>query len=161
MDAFEDGKFPLGTDCSLGSNKHFKAYCVNGKCIRFDENGLPFDQGILFSTDDWINRWSTLYLLLFSITDSKGMDQVKMLFKREMQMRSRFGQFKQLTSQSMKEGHVNSWKVMGSVGALLINKRVYLAVFFCSHHSYSRDGKRAWPWRTLIYWIKKVDQKWL
>jgi len=36
------------------------------------------------------------------------MDQVKMLFKREMQMRSRFGQFKQLTSQSMKEVHVNS-----------------------------------------------------
>ncbi|XP_054162354.1 A disintegrin and metalloproteinase with thrombospondin motifs adt-2-like [Oppia nitens] len=41
MDAFIDGKFPFGTDCSFGSAKN--AYCLNGKCIKFDENNMPFD----------------------------------------------------------------------------------------------------------------------
>ena len=41
MDAFSDGKFPFGTDCSFGSPD--KAYCLSGKCVKFDENGLPLD----------------------------------------------------------------------------------------------------------------------
>ncbi|XP_023210994.1 A disintegrin and metalloproteinase with thrombospondin motifs 6-like isoform X2 [Centruroides sculpturatus] len=40
MDAFEDGKFPSGTDCS-GGNYRKKAYCLNGKCVEFDENNVP------------------------------------------------------------------------------------------------------------------------
>lgn len=45
MDAFDDGRFPLGTDCGLGSNSGKKAFCVNGKCVEFDESNLPFDDG--------------------------------------------------------------------------------------------------------------------
>ncbi|RWS27041.1 disintegrin and metalloproteinase with thrombospondin motifs 16-like protein [Leptotrombidium deliense] len=44
MDAFEDGKFPFGTDCSIGTNSGQKAYCVNGKCVRFDSNDMPIDE---------------------------------------------------------------------------------------------------------------------
>lgn len=40
MDAFEDGKFPFGTDCSL---QHKAGYCLNGKCIHFDPAGISFD----------------------------------------------------------------------------------------------------------------------
>lgn len=40
MDAFEDGKFPFGTDCSVEDKK---GYCLNGKCIHFDANGVSFD----------------------------------------------------------------------------------------------------------------------
>ena len=45
MDAFEDGKFPLGTDCSSSrsENGHQAAYCVDGRCIKFDENDLPLE----------------------------------------------------------------------------------------------------------------------
>lgn len=42
MDAFDDGKFPLGTDCSFGSN--VKSFCINGKCLKFDDEDLPLDQ---------------------------------------------------------------------------------------------------------------------
>uniref|UniRef100_T1KD58 Peptidase M12B domain-containing protein n=1 Tax=Tetranychus urticae TaxID=32264 RepID=T1KD58_TETUR len=45
MDAFDDGKFPLGTKCSLGVNAGKKAYCVNGQCVLFDENDLPLVEG--------------------------------------------------------------------------------------------------------------------
>ncbi|XP_053201786.1 A disintegrin and metalloproteinase with thrombospondin motifs 17-like isoform X2 [Panonychus citri] len=45
MDAFDDGKFPLGTKCSLGFNLGKKAYCVNGQCVLFDENDLPLIEG--------------------------------------------------------------------------------------------------------------------
>lgn len=48
MDAFEDGKFPFGTDCSMGSGE--KAFCLDGKCIKFDENDIPVDDGINFIT---------------------------------------------------------------------------------------------------------------
>ncbi|KAI1280503.1 A disintegrin and metalloproteinase with thrombospondin motifs 16 [Halotydeus destructor] len=44
MDAFEDGKFPLGTDCSLGSNNLHKGYCINGKCIKFNDDDVPIDE---------------------------------------------------------------------------------------------------------------------
>jgi hypothetical protein len=44
MDAFSDGKFPFGTDCSFGSGE--KAYCLNGKCVKFGDNDLPVDNGI-------------------------------------------------------------------------------------------------------------------
>ena len=47
MDAFEDGKFPLGTDCSspgsTSGNGHQPAYCVDGRCIKFDENDFPVE----------------------------------------------------------------------------------------------------------------------
>jgi len=48
MDAFEDGKFPLGTDCSLGSNSMHKAYCVNGKCVKFNDNNMPIEESELW-----------------------------------------------------------------------------------------------------------------
>ncbi len=44
MDAFTDGKFPFGTDCSFGSGD--KSYCLNGKCMKFDENNLAVDNGL-------------------------------------------------------------------------------------------------------------------
>ena len=48
MDTFEDGKFPFGTDCSMGSGE--KAHCLDGKCVKFDENDLPIQNGkILFA----------------------------------------------------------------------------------------------------------------
>ena len=45
MDAFEDGKFPLGTDCTFGSSKSF---CVDGKCLKFDEKDFPLDPSKIF-----------------------------------------------------------------------------------------------------------------
>lgn len=39
MDAFVDGKFPLGTFC--GSEQKDRAFCVNGRCVRFDATGFP------------------------------------------------------------------------------------------------------------------------
>lgn len=39
MDAFTEGKFPLGTSC--GSQANDSAYCVDGRCVRFDTNGFP------------------------------------------------------------------------------------------------------------------------
>ncbi|RWS08652.1 A disintegrin and metalloproteinase with thrombospondin motifs 16-like protein, partial [Dinothrombium tinctorium] len=44
MDAFEDGKFPFGADCSFDSRDGRKAYCINGKCVHFDENDMPIDE---------------------------------------------------------------------------------------------------------------------
>ena len=41
MDSFEDGKFPMGTSCSRFGES---AYCVNGKCVHFDESDTPVDQ---------------------------------------------------------------------------------------------------------------------
>jgi hypothetical protein len=46
MDAFEDGKFPFGSECSMGSGEN--AYCLDGKCVKFDEQGLPLDDGKRF-----------------------------------------------------------------------------------------------------------------
>jgi len=43
MDAFDDGKFPFGTECSMGSGE--KAYCLDGKCVKFDEEGIPINDG--------------------------------------------------------------------------------------------------------------------
>lgn len=40
MDAFEDGKFPFGTDCSFDGKT---GYCLNGKCIHFDPRGISYD----------------------------------------------------------------------------------------------------------------------
>lgn len=40
MDAFEDGKFPFGTDCSVNGET---GYCLNGKCIHFDNHMVSFD----------------------------------------------------------------------------------------------------------------------
>lgn len=36
----EQGYFPFGTKCSRSDND--KRYCVNGKCLEFDENNIPF-----------------------------------------------------------------------------------------------------------------------
>lgn len=35
----EQGYFPFGTKCSRADDKR---YCVNGKCLEFDENNIPF-----------------------------------------------------------------------------------------------------------------------
>lgn len=40
MDAFDDGKFPFGTDCSTHDRR---GYCLNGKCIHFGKNGISYD----------------------------------------------------------------------------------------------------------------------
>lgn len=47
MDAFDDGKFPLGTQCNLSSDKNAKAYCVGGKCVAFDDKDIISDEGDL------------------------------------------------------------------------------------------------------------------
>ncbi|CAG2117992.1 unnamed protein product, partial [Medioppia subpectinata] len=41
MDAFTDGKFPFGTDCSFGSGE--RSHCLNGKCIKFDANNMAIE----------------------------------------------------------------------------------------------------------------------
>mgnify|MGYP002649426183 CR=1 FL=1 len=48
MDAFEDGKFPFGTDCSEPNatlSGDSPGYCLNGKCIRFGGGsaGISYD----------------------------------------------------------------------------------------------------------------------
>jgi len=45
MDAFEDGNFPPGTSCS-GDNEHDNPsrYCVNGRCISFNEHDFAVDE---------------------------------------------------------------------------------------------------------------------
>lgn len=35
----EQGYFPFGTKCARGDDNR---YCVNGKCLEFDENNIPF-----------------------------------------------------------------------------------------------------------------------
>lgn len=35
----EQGYFPFGTKCSRADDNR---YCVNGKCLEFDENNIPF-----------------------------------------------------------------------------------------------------------------------
>lgn len=45
MDAFDDGKFPFGTDCSTNDRR---GYCLNGKCIHFDKNEISYDTPGLF-----------------------------------------------------------------------------------------------------------------
>lgn len=42
MDSFDDGKFPIGTSCLLPDTD--QAHCVNGKCLAFDQSGIPLDQ---------------------------------------------------------------------------------------------------------------------
>ncbi len=53
MDAFEDGKFPFGTDCSEPNatlSGDSPGYCLNGKCIRFGGGGGS--SGISYDTAD-------------------------------------------------------------------------------------------------------------
>lgn len=40
MDAFTDGRFPFGTDCSTNDRR---GYCLNGKCIHFDKADISYD----------------------------------------------------------------------------------------------------------------------
>ncbi|GIY17528.1 a disintegrin and metalloproteinase with thrombospondin motifs 16 [Caerostris darwini] len=41
MDVYEDGKFPFGTDCS--PDHRTKAYCLNGRCLQFNDDGTPLN----------------------------------------------------------------------------------------------------------------------
>ncbi|GFY71650.1 a disintegrin and metalloproteinase with thrombospondin motifs adt-1 [Trichonephila inaurata madagascariensis] len=41
MDVYEDGKFPFGTDCS--PDHRTKAYCLNGRCLQFSDDGIPLN----------------------------------------------------------------------------------------------------------------------
>lgn len=93
MDAFDDGKFPLGTKCSLGFNLGKKAYCVNGQCVLFDENDLPLIEGK--------SKYGKVFLLVglvkinvnlclfFPSGESNKVENIKILFGRKHQFLNR------------------------------------------------------------------------
>ncbi|XP_071514817.1 A disintegrin and metalloproteinase with thrombospondin motifs adt-1-like isoform X2 [Panulirus ornatus] len=36
-----EGWFPFGTECSRGTKRHTRSYCLNGKCLDFSREGTP------------------------------------------------------------------------------------------------------------------------
>lgn len=72
MDAFEDGKFPFGTDCSEpNATISAPGYCLNGKCIRFGR-GVAHENLISYDTAESVLYRSEILQLFAPDTSLTG-----------------------------------------------------------------------------------------